>query len=200
MGGVAHRGGPRTAVLGYAAPWLYQVIVLGEGPAGLLARHADMLRYQASVGADLFSLWDRLTGPLVWLFNPLMVFSTKADARVWLLVVSNPLVFWPGIGALGWLAFRYRRSPRSPEVFLVLAALSFYLPWFAIARFKYSYYLLPVVPLLAIALARVLEPMLTQEAASPAGKRRRLLLIGYLAMTAAVFIGLYPAATGVWEK
>lgn len=191
-----------AATLGYLLPWLYQLVVLGVSPERLASLHVAMWRYQTEAGVAEASSWERLTAPLLWLLNLPLLFISDADRTAWVLVMSNPFTFWPGLVAAGWLARRSVGSLRGPEAFLLAAVLTFYLPWFAIARLKYFYYLLPALPLLAVALAGLLDHVyLLGHGASPLqGKRRRVALTAYLAITAAVFLGTYPALTGVWSR
>ena len=83
----------------------------------------------------------------------------------------------------------------SPQAFLLAWVLAFYLPWFGFLRVKYLYYLVPLMPALALALAGPLAAALTGPR-----KRLRLAATGYLAATVAVLLGLYPALSGIWSR
>ena len=191
-----------AAGAGYLLPWLYHVLALGYGQEQLVALHAEMLGYQVQAGATEVLPWENLVAPLFWLFNGPLVITSGADRSPWIVLMSNPLVFWPGVGAMGWLALRAWKAPRSGEVFILAACLCFYLPWFAFPRIKYFYYLLPALPLLAVALGGLLHRfcLVSHPANTPPRRRRRFILAAYLALAAAFFVAAYPSLTGMWTR
>jgi 4-amino-4-deoxy-L-arabinose transferase-like glycosyltransferase len=191
------------AAVGYLIPWLYHFVVLGYGPAEFLERHARMLAYQVSIAAppDPGEQWRT---PLRWLLNLPLPFTSRDDRSVWVLSMSNPLVFWGGIAATGWLAWTaarirpLRRALASPHAFLLTWMLVYYLPWFGFPRVKYFYYLLPLLPAFAIAVAGALRALAATDTLGPT-RWRRLAIAGYLAGAAAAFVGFYPGVAGLWS-
>ena len=191
-----------AGALGYGAPWLYHVVALGYGPGEIIGLHQQMLGYQLQVGADRLSTAERLLAPLAWFTGSPLVFTAREDRSVGVLVTSNPLILLPGFLSVLWLLKRGLTAFRSPEGFLAVAFLSLYLPWFLLPRLKYFYYLLPGMPLLAIALAYCYY-RLWQTAAQLTGRRRSLAissLMAFLAVTAALFVGAFPALSGYWSR
>ena len=191
-----------AGALGYGAPWLYHVVALGYGPGEIIGLHQQMLGYQLQVGADRLSTAERLLAPLSWFTGSPLVFTAREDRSVGVLVTSNPLILLPGFLSVLWLLKRGLTAFRSPEVFLAVAFLSLYLPWFLIPRLKYFYYLLPGMPLLAIALAYCYY-RLWQTAAQLTGRRRSLAissLMAFLAVTAALFVGVFSRALRLLEQ
>jgi len=199
LAGVAGRSvllGAGVAV-GYLLPWLYHVVALGYSPAEVLQQHGEMLGYHVALraSADPNAQW---TTPLRWLLNEPLNFTSRDDRSVWVPALANPLLFWGGLAAAAWCAWRMLTTtgwwPRlaSPHAFLVVWVLAFYLPWFAFPRIKYFYYLLPLLPALSIALTGGLTAVL-----KTAGPKRRLAVAGYAMGVAAVAIGMYPAVTGM---
>lgn len=183
--------------LGYLVPWLYHVVALGYGPAEVVQQHGEMLGYHVALraSADPNAQW---TTPLRWLLNEPLNFTSRDDRSVWVPALANPLLFWGGLVATAWCAWRalrtagWRERLASPHVFLAVWVLAFYLPWFAFPRIKYFYYLLPLLPALAIALTGGLAAVL-----SGAGPRRRLAVAGYAMGLAALGAGMYPTVTGM---
>jgi len=171
------------AVGGYCVPWLYNVVVLGEGLPELLNRHLRMLSYGAQVGAEGASTLEILLTPGWWLLNGPLVVTAREDPSVWMVVMSNPFVFWGGLVAAAVLL----RNP--PARWLVVAVLALYLPWFLVPRLKYFYYLTPALPLLAVAV--------------PGGwllNVPRVWRAVYLTAAIAAFVGAYPMLTGAWIR
>ena len=67
--------------------------------------------------------------------------------------IGNPLLWWPSIGALfALLLAAVRRRQWLPALPALLVAF-LYLPWFAVSRTSFLYYMTPVAPFLAIAVA-----------------------------------------------
>ena len=191
-----------AGALGYGAPWLYHVVALGYGPGEIIGLNQQMLGYQLQVGADRLSTAERLLAPLSWFTGSPLVFTAREDRSVGVLVTSNPLILLPGFLSVLWLLKRGLTAFRSPEGFLAVAFLSLYLPWFLIPRLKYFYYLLPGMPLLAIALAYCYY-QLWQTAAQLTDRRRSLAissLMAFLAVTAALFCRRLSRALRLLEQ
>jgi dolichyl-phosphate-mannose--protein O-mannosyl transferase len=71
--------------------------------------------------------------------------------------LGNPLLWWGAAASLAALAIAaIRRRSRLLGMHVVLVAC-LYVPWLATSRTSYIYYMTPVVPFLAIALARGLS-------------------------------------------
>ncbi|MCX6020758.1 MAG: phospholipid carrier-dependent glycosyltransferase, partial [Chloroflexi bacterium] len=91
------------ALAAYAVPFMG---LSGLGPAALWERHLSMAAYQTAAGEQGVGLWDRVGPPLLWLLDIPVVFSAPDNRATWVLVMANPLVFWPGLTALWLLARR----------------------------------------------------------------------------------------------
>lgn len=172
-----------AAAIGYSFPWLYNIIILGEGLPDLIDRHLRMLSYGAQAGAEGASAVELLLSPAWWLLNGPLVVTAREDRSIWMLMMSNPFVFWGGLVALALLL----RRPSAR--WLALAVLALYLPWFLVPRIKYFYYLTPVIPLLAAAIPGAWLLRIP-----------RFWRVAYFTAAIAAFVGAYPVLTASIER
>jgi len=123
---------------------------------------ADWFRLQAHMAGFGWGVQgDRsfASAPITWPFDAVpiwYVWSLTQNGTVGLLAIGNPLLWWSASVAwvvLGVVAL-LRRDARLGLAPLIVATL--YLPWLLTSRQTYIYYMLPVVPFLAILLASAL--------------------------------------------
>lgn len=135
-----------------ALPWR-------EGSAwrGILEHQLAMLRFHTGLAGN----HPYESAPWSWLMLKRPVaysFATDAGSYREILAIGNPLTWWPGAAALLALGARWVRSGRSlaqPEVVLVAAALSTYLPWLILSGSRsqvFIWYVLPTIPFVCAAL------------------------------------------------
>jgi dolichyl-phosphate-mannose--protein O-mannosyl transferase len=105
--------------------------------------------------------------------------------------VGNPALWWPALLAypsLGWLALRRRDGPAA----FVLACIAVQvLPWFASWKPGFAFYMTPVVPFIALALA------LSLARATGRWPPARVLPVAIAVAAIAGAIWLYPIWTGI---
>lgn len=138
----------------YVASWLHFVLV-GNGWADIVALHRAMLAYHAGIGAphpDSSPWWTwPLAAKPVWYYA-----APSGAAGTFVIANGNPLLYWPMVPAVAWIAIDWwGRQPRA----LVVLAVGFagqWLPWALSPRGTFLYHFLPVVPLGCVALAVVL--------------------------------------------
>ncbi|WP_222194731.1 phospholipid carrier-dependent glycosyltransferase [Modestobacter italicus] len=113
------------------------------------------------------------------------VVPTGTQARIVLL--GSPALWWPALLAAPVLLWRSvaRRDGVAATIGVVLLAL--WLPWLAAGKPGYSFYLVPAVPFLALALVHAVQ-------LSP---RPRVLGLGLLALTVAAFAFFAPVWFGL---
>src|SRR6185503_17600441 len=100
------------------------------------------------------------SAPWSWLLLKRPVAYSFADGGSYreILAIGNPLTWWTGAVALMVIGVRWVRSGAGlarPEVVLVAAALSTYLPWLILSGSRsqvFIWYLLPTIPFLCAAL------------------------------------------------
>jgi dolichyl-phosphate-mannose-protein mannosyltransferase len=135
-----------------ALPWR-------EGSAWrvILEHQLAMLRFHTGLAGD----HPYESAPWSWLLlrRPVAYsFATDAGSYREILAIGNPFTWWPGAVALGVVGVGWFRSGRSlaqPEVVLLAAALSTYLPWLILSGSRsqvFIWYLLPTIPFLYAAL------------------------------------------------
>ena len=190
------------------------VLVLGAGLTALDAKFSsyknpiDHLRYMVTYGANLTKASGNPTcesndsAPWQWLVNDCemtyyrVAVTKKAGDKVISSIPSidfrgamNPILiggFAMGVSAAGWLAWRSRNRLARWSVIWIAAN---YLPYVALvlgrSRITYIYYMLPVIPALAVAVA-----LLLARAGLP-----RFVLWGYLVAFGLAAIAYFPFRT-----
>lgn len=119
-----------------------------------------MLRFHVGLAGD----HPYQSAPWSWLLLKRPVaysFTDGAGGYREVLAMGNPLTWWPGAAALLGVGVRWVRSGASlarPEIVLLAAALSTYLPWLILSGSRtqvFVWYLLPTIPFLYAALGLV---------------------------------------------
>jgi dolichyl-phosphate-mannose--protein O-mannosyl transferase len=125
-----------------------------------LALQNAMLRYhlhltQHHAYASRAWTWPLVIRPVAYYFHSFQG-GTKA-AHV--LAFGSPATWWPALGAGVWLVYRAVRRRHGPETIIVVAWLSQYLPWLAVARPQFFFYMAPIVPFTMAGLAEGLRDL-----------------------------------------
>jgi len=138
-----------------ALPWR-------EGSAWreILEHQLAMLRFHLGLAGD----HPYESAPWSWLLLKRPVaysFASEAGGYREVLAIGNPVTWWTGAIALAMVGVRWVRSGAGlarPEVVLLAAALSTYLPWLILSGSRsqvFLWYLLPTIPFLCGALGLV---------------------------------------------
>jgi dolichyl-phosphate-mannose-protein mannosyltransferase len=161
----------------------------GHGPTDWLAYQRHMLAY----GWTVQSQAGNTSSPISWIFDldPLWYRWALTNRGVQgFVAIGNPLVWWGAIGAsIMFAVAAVTRRDRSALIPLLLVAI-LYLPWLLTHRATYFYYMVPVVPYLAILVALGLQRVATA--------RPRLLVpaVAYVVLCVALGIAWLPFAMG----
>ena len=123
---------------------------------GILEHQLAMLRFHTGLAGD----HPYESAPWSWLFLKRPVAYSFADGGGYreILALGNPLTWWTGALALVAVSVRWVRSGAGlarPEVVLLAAAASTYLPWLVLSGSRsqvFIWYLLPTIPFLCAAL------------------------------------------------
>ena len=120
----------------------------------------DLQRYMTAHGMSLHQPDANSSAPAQWVIDAGAIWYrwglVRSDVRG-LVALGNPLLWWGALVSLAALAaVAVRRCSRllALPVFIVACL---YVPWLAVDRTSYIYYMAPVVPFLAVALARGLS-------------------------------------------
>ncbi len=162
---------PSLVLLGLVPLIVYLASYTGRVPGDLLAlpwregsawreileHQLAMLRFHVGLAGD----HPYESAPWSWILLKRPVaysFASESGAYREILALGNPLTWWPGAVALVAVGVRWVRSGArlaGPEVVLLAAALSTYLPWLVLSGSRtqvFIWYLLPTLPFLYAAL------------------------------------------------
>jgi predicted membrane-bound dolichyl-phosphate-mannose-protein mannosyltransferase len=152
-------------------------LALAALPAGLyFASYVDYF----AVGHHTLSQWWQLQQEMWWFNETLHATHTYASrAYTWIfdyrpvwyyyeqiggrvhgiISIGNPLLWWGSIAALvGLVVLAVRRRDRELAVLPITVAL-LYLPWLRTTRTSFMYYMTPVAPFMALAVAAMLREL-----------------------------------------
>jgi predicted membrane-bound dolichyl-phosphate-mannose-protein mannosyltransferase len=123
--------------------------------------------------------WPFVLKPVYWYFG-----AAGGGDNAYIYDAGNVALFWAGIVAFGWCAVAAIRARSVPLAVVVFAALAQYVAWIPIGRVLFFYHFFTVLPFYLLALAAGLAYLWET------GRAR--LVVGYLAITVAVFAYFYP--------
>jgi dolichyl-phosphate-mannose-protein mannosyltransferase len=173
--------------------------------------HHEAYRFHSSLTAHHPSQswpwqWPLLGRPVLFYWNTTGNCGAPSCARE-ILLLGTPILWWsflPALGALAWFGFA-RRDWRAFAIGTgVTAGL---LPWFYFAvkdgRTMFSFYALPALPFLILAVVYVLGAIMTPASGTATGDRRTdrqlvgTLVVGlYVAVVALCFAYFFPIFVG----
>jgi predicted membrane-bound dolichyl-phosphate-mannose-protein mannosyltransferase len=123
--------------------------------------------------------WPFVLKPVYWYFG-----AAGGGDNAYIYDAGNVALFWAGLVAFGWCAVAAVRARSVPLLVVVFAALAQYVAWIPIGRVLFFYHFFTVLPFYLLALAAGLAYLWET------GRAR--LVVGYLAITVAVFAYFYP--------
>jgi dolichyl-phosphate-mannose--protein O-mannosyl transferase len=136
--------------------------------------------------------------PWTWLpmFRPVSYYFKSPGTEI--MAMGHPLLFWGSVFTIPWVAWSWFKRRDWRAGFVVVAALTQYLPWFAVAsRVQFFFYILPATPFLVLAAVYALRDL---AAVHPAGSGARPYLpvaVAYVGLYVAMFAFFYPVLTGM---
>ena len=141
-----------------AAPWNH-----GSWAWAFLRRQGHILSFHAGLtephpyGSPAWS-WPLLKRPVVFAFDD------AGDAFREIMAIGNPVVWWVGtlcvvVFAVRWARHRRWSEPGGTILAGVAAGYLWWLPVTSVRTFSFSFYFLPAVPFLCLAVARVAQRM-----------------------------------------
>jgi dolichyl-phosphate-mannose-protein mannosyltransferase len=133
--------------------------------------------------------WPLLKRPTLYFFD-----SAGGSYRE-ILAVGNPLVWWPALAALLYIAARWvrRRDFSKPDGIILVGFAANYMPWIYLSRVRilgFLYYLVPAIPWMCVALALV-------AVRAWRSSRGRIIVIAGLLIAVGLFAFYYPILAAV---
>jgi dolichyl-phosphate-mannose-protein mannosyltransferase len=178
----------------YAAAWLPDMLVQGMSVRDVVARHAAMYRYHATITetrwyASAWWQWPLDLRP-IWLYQGTVDMPAGRIASV--VTMGNPVVWWTGLAAVPVLAAAAILRRDRVSAWILVAFLCAWLPWALSARkLTFIYHFLPATPFLALGLARCLDLLVGRF------PRARPVPIVLATAAAAAFALFLPLLTGM---
>jgi dolichyl-phosphate-mannose--protein O-mannosyl transferase len=131
---------------------------------------APLVVYLASYLAFFVQQWPHshvqteTSVPISWplLARPIRYVRDSAPRE--LVLVGNPLLWWGFLAALPFLVYRVARRRGWQEVVVLSGYVLLYGPWLVVPRTQFLFYMVPVVPFMALGLVAVLRSLPTPSA------------------------------------
>jgi len=193
-------------VLAYTASWIPWFAERDQvSIAGWYDHHRAMARYHLDLStvnedgepihpymSEAWS-WPILRRPVAYFFDAEGWGEPGGTARE-ILAIGNPVVFWGGLVVIPYLLLAWWRRRRWEAGAVALAVLVQYLPWLAVSRPLFLFYMTPVAPFLALGLMLAARDL----ASARPGGRRMLAPVAAVVVGAAVatFVFFWPVLTG----
>lgn len=208
---------PTLVLLGLVPILVYVASYTGRMPGALLALPWDessvwngiwqhqraMLDFHTTLGGDHPYQSPPWSWPL--LRRPVAYWFEDVDGTYrHILALGNPLVWWPGIGALAALTFTWARSGwriLRPEPVILAAAAATYLPWLVLSAGRsqtFLWYLLPTVPFLCAAIGTVAAWAWERTSGRVVAAAYGLVVVASFAFFVPVLVGL-PLDADAWR-
>lgn len=169
----------------FALPWEH-----GSWARAFAGRQWFMLRFHA--GQFLQNPWQSPAWSWLLLRRPVLYYLSESDQGLReILALGNPLVWWPAILAVGAAAAQWIRRRGDVETVILVGVGATYLPWLVVDRvrtFVFLFYVLPTVPFLCLAVARV-------AAAGLAHAWGRVVFACFAAGVLGLFVFFHPLLT-----
>lgn len=103
---------------------------------------------------------------------------------------GNPVIFWMGILAIGYLFFASLVRKKLEATFILLAFLGLYLPYVLVGRLMFIYHFYYAVPFLILAVVYMLKDAMERF------NFMRYFSVVYLVVVAGLFLAFYPVLSG----
>lgn len=156
----------------------------------MVKNQRDMFSYHAELegGHPYASTWYQW--PVI--YRPVYYYcQTLANGlKEGISAFGNPLIWWAGIPAFGYMLFRIIKKKDRTALFLVFAYLVQYVPWMTVPRCTFAYHYFPSVPFLAMMLVYVMVRLADQD------KKWFKWILVYIIAAFLLFLLFYPVLSG----
>jgi dolichyl-phosphate-mannose--protein O-mannosyl transferase len=122
---------------------------------------------------------------------------TAEGLREGISAFGNPAVWWGGLAAFVYTAYKYIKTRDKAALFLIIGYLAQFLPWMYVTRIVFIYHYFTCVPFLALMLGYAAHN-LRGRSVTLGGESIKWEPLNYafLVITALLFILFYPVLTG----
>jgi Dolichyl-phosphate-mannose--protein O-mannosyl transferase len=210
----------------YMAAWLPWFHHFGWNLSAWWKDHVDMWHYHASLREFALDTTTHkytpthpyYSRPWTWLpmIRPVSFFSQHSPGhQAEIVAIGSPAIFWGSLWALPYMVFAWRRKLDWRAGFILVAFLMQWLPWFAVRRPQFFFYVLPCTPFMVLAVAYLLRDLsrarlvlhdkatgeiaINPDTGQPAISTQRpyrWIAWAFVAGTVALFIWFWPVLTG----
>jgi dolichyl-phosphate-mannose--protein O-mannosyl transferase len=183
----------------YVLAWSRWLANHGWSLAALWDNHLAMGDYHRTLSAfeDGEPIHPYLSSAWTWLLllRPVAYFYRDTGGQAAeILGIGNPVLFWGAIPVIPYLAIRWWRHDEWRAGALLVPILVQYLPWFAVARPMFLFYLTPVTPFLALGMTAAVRDL---ALAGRPGFRWPVAGAGAIvALSVGVFVFFWPVLVG----
>jgi dolichyl-phosphate-mannose--protein O-mannosyl transferase len=191
----------------YLATWIPWLADRGFNLMELVTHHGDMAIFHWNLDTETASgapVHPYMSRAWTWflLVRPVSYYwQGDPDCCREILGMGNPLLFWGAFVVVPYLLFAWRRDWRAGVS--VVPILFQYLPWLLVTRPLFLFYMTPVTPFLALAMAHALREI----SAAEVPVRARLAPAAGLVLAISVIAFLYfwpvlvgsPLSRSAWE-
>ncbi len=167
------------------------------GLSDIIGNQKYMLNYHSTLDPEYVhpfaSMWYTWPADV----RPVLFFSQQNAANNTISTLStmgNPLIWWTGIVAVVYLVVNAIRSKRHRSfelLFLAIAALSQFMPWWFVSREVFIYHYFATVPFLILLIVYWLENLAKDF------KYGKVFGFAFVAACVVFFVLFYPVITGV---
>ena len=119
--------------------------------------------------------------------------------------MGNPAIFWASIWAIPFVTVMWRRRGDWRAGFIVLPFLAQFLPWFAVTRPQFFFYVAPLTPFMVLAIAYAMRDLASAtivlrepDGGTVESARHPYLpfVWGYVLLAVGLFLWFWPVLTG----
>jgi len=161
----------------------------GEGlVAKMIASQELMFNYHAHSVLDsthpyssTWAQWPTMARPMLY-----YVESVGDGVSEAISAFGNPLIWWVGIPAFGYMIYLVFKKRDRIAFFLAIGALAQYIPWTLVERCTFIYHYFPTVPFLVMMIGYSIYKLVKDN------KKLMYATFGYVALVFAMFVLFYP--------
>lgn len=168
----------------------------GSAVEGLWNYHAEIYGFHVDLSADHNYASPAWQWPL--LIRPTSMFYDQVDGGVQnVYSMPNPVLWWTGVIAVGYLAYRFFRAPDWRYALVLTGVAVTYVPWLLYPeRTVFQFYTVVMLPFLVLALTFALRDI-TRATDAQRRSTGRAAVLAFLALVLVVSAFWYPILTAM---